>query len=254
MEGIKSIPKRRFKRFTERWNTNILGYNAVVLTGGTPNTETRDYWNPKQIPWMSSGEINKQRLNDTEDMISQFGLENSSAQWVKQNSILIALAGQGKTRGKVAINNIDLTTNQSIAAIVPNNNLYYEFVFQNLNKRYEELRLMSSGDGTRGGLNKRLIFEIPLSFPSFAEQQKIGKFFKILDERIANQERKIAKVKALKSAYLTEMFPQKGETVPKRRFKGFEDEWETKRLGEISFINTGESDVKDSVSDGEYPF
>ncbi|WP_079708029.1 restriction endonuclease subunit S [Paraliobacillus ryukyuensis] len=57
------------------------------------------------------------------------------------------------------------------------------------------------------------------------EQQKIGEFFKVLDERIANQKRKIAKVKALKSAYLTEMFPQEGETVPKRRFKGFEGEW-----------------------------
>src|SRR5699024_5030907 len=71
------------------------------------------------------------------------------------------------------------------------------------------------------------------------EQQKIGEFFKVLDDRIANQERKIAKVKALKTAYLTEMFPQEGETVPKRRFKGFEDEWERFKLEDLAEIKTG---------------
>ncbi|TFJ90666.1 restriction endonuclease subunit S [Lentibacillus salicampi] len=77
---------------------------------------------------------------------------------------------------------------------------------------------------------------INISLPSnYSEQQKIGEFFKVLDERIANQERKIAKVKALKSAYLTEMFPQEGETVPKRRFKGFEGEWVVKELSDLVY-------------------
>src|SRR5699024_1403144 len=75
--------------------------------------------------------------------------------------------------------------------------------------------------------------------PNLKEQQKIGNFFKVLDERIANQERKIAKVKALKEAYLTEMFPQEGETVPKRRFKEFEGEWEYTKLAEIADIIGG---------------
>lgn len=254
MEEKKLVPNRRFRGFESNWNKEMLGYNSEILTGGTPSTEKTKYWNPKQIPWLSSGEINKKRINSTEDKISVLGLENSSARWVEENSILIALAGQGKTRGKVAVNNIRLTTNQSIAAIIPKQNLYYEFIFQNLIKRYEELRSMSSGGGARGGLNKELIFNISLSYPTKEEQQKIGEFFKVLDERIANQERKIAKVKALKSAYLTEMFPQEGEIIPKRRFEGFEGEWEQKKLGELSVINTGDSDVKDSVYNGKYPF
>src|SRR5699024_6076471 len=69
--------------------------------------------------------------------------------------------------------------------------------------------------------------------PNLKEQQKIGEFFKVLDERIANQERKISKVKALKEAYLTEMFPQEGETVPKRRFKGFEEAWKELSLEDV---------------------
>lgn len=87
------------------------------------------------------------------------------------------------------------------------------------------------------GMFKSMCFIIPC----LEEQQKIGEFFKVLDERIANQERKIAKVKALKAAYLTEMFPQEGETVPKRRFKGFEEEWEKVSLAEVVDITMGHS-------------
>lgn len=65
------------------------------------------------------------------------------------------------------------------------------------------------------------------------ESQKIGEFFKLLDARIANQKRKIEKIKAIKQAYLTEMFPQEDENVPKRRFKGFEEEWQLKILREL---------------------
>src|SRR5690625_3636162 len=83
------------------------------------------------------------------------------------------------------------------------------------------------------------IGKVLISYPCNLEQQKIGKFFKVIDERIANQERKIAKVKALKSAYLTEMFPQEGETVPRRRFKGFEGEWRITYLGSIGGTFSG---------------
>src|SRR5699024_9409445 len=80
------------------------------------------------------------------------------------------------------------------------------------------------------------LISVTLHFPSVKEQQKIGASFKFLDDRIANQERKIAKVKALKTDYLTEMFPQEGETVPKRKFKGFEDEWERFKLEDLAEI------------------
>lgn len=88
-------------------------------------------------------------------------------------------------------------------------------------------------------INMDEIGKVLLNYPEVPEQQKIGKFFKVLDERIANQKRKITKVKALKSAYLTEMFPQEGETVPKRRFKGFEGEWKREKLGNVAEYRRG---------------
>lgn len=202
----ETIPKRRFAGFSGEWEQLKLGENTNILAGGTPKTFIPSYWSPKEVPWMSSGEVNKQRLDSTDNMISEEGLNSSNARWVKKHSILIALAGQGKTRGTVPINNIPLTTNQSIAAIEPNENLYYEFVYQNLTKRYDELRMLSSGDGTRGGLNKHIISDINISCPTLEEQQKIGSFFKQLDDTITLYQRKIDKLKELKLAYLNEMF------------------------------------------------
>src|SRR5690625_2445498 len=72
-----------------------------------------------------------------------------------------------------------------------------------------------------------------LSIPKIEkEQQKIGQFFKHLDEMITLEQRKIDKTKALKSAYLAEMFPSEGERVPKRRFEGFTDEWKERSFDE----------------------
>lgn len=217
----------------DAWELRKLGDYAEILTGGTPKTSVSEYWEPKKIPWMSSGEVNKRRLDGTDNMISEEGLNNSSARWVKKHSVLIALAGQGKTRGTVAVNNIQLTTNQSIAAIVPNDNLHYEFIYQNLIKRYDELRMISSGDGTRGGLNKQIVSDIVIPSPSKDEQIKIGTFFKQLDNTIALHQRKLDALKMMKKALLQQMFPENGEKTPRLRFADFEEEWEQRKLGEI---------------------
>ena len=227
-------PEIRFPGFTGDWEARKLSDYANILTGGTPKTSVVDYWIPKEVPWMSSGEVNKKRLNSTENMISKEGLKNSSARWVKEHSILIALAGQGKTRGTVAINNIPLTTNQSIAAIEPDENLNYEFIFQNLSKRYDELRMISSGDGTRGGLNKQIISDLIIPAPNRDEQQKIGTFFKQLDDTITLHQRKLDLLKETKKGFLQKMFPKNGAKVPEIRFSGFTEDWEERKLRDIT--------------------
>ena len=67
------------------------------------------------------------------------------------------VGGQGKTRGTAAVNYISLCTNQSIAAIYPNESFNTEFIYQNIDSRYEELRRLSTGSGGRGGLNLSII-------------------------------------------------------------------------------------------------
>jgi type I restriction enzyme, S subunit len=241
-QSKKLIPRRRFKAFEDREVWSILkqlNEYAEILTGGTPSTQIKDFWMPKEVPWMSSGEINKKRIFSTDNMISQKGFDSSSARWIKEKSILIALAGQGKTRGKVAINELQITTNQSIAAVVPNEKLDSEFLFQNLGMRYEELRSISSGDGSRGGLNKKIISELHVTIPNIDEQKIIGIFFQKLDNLINTQQKKLEKAKTLKSAYLTEIFPNEGELKPKQRFIKFNDDWKVFLIKELGDIHTG---------------
>jgi type I restriction enzyme S subunit len=195
---------------------------------------------------MSSGEVNKGRIDETDNMISEEGLNNSSARWVKECSVLIALAGQGKTRGTVAVNNISLTTNQSIAAIVLGETLHYEFVYQNLIMRYDELRLISSGDGTRGGLNKQIVSDVVVPYPSYDEQIKIGAFFAHLDHTIALHQRKLDRQRCLKKALLQLMFPQNGETEPQLSFANLSSAWEQRKLGDLVKLASGGTPSKEN--------
>jgi len=205
VDGEK-VPVLRFADFHDNWEQCKLGNYSKIITGGTPNTKRSEYWNPKEIPWTSSGEVNNKIINKTNNMISKLGFENSSAKWIKKNSILIALAGQGKTRGTVAINNINLTTNQSIASISTSSNLNYKFIFQNLNKRYNELRQISSGNGTRGGLNKKIISDIYVPYICLNEQEKIGNILNRMDSIITLQQDKLDYLQRLKSSFLQNLF------------------------------------------------
>jgi type I restriction enzyme, S subunit len=164
----------RFPGFKEEWQEHILGSIAHLTTGGTPSTRIKEYWGG-EIRWMNSGEIHKKRIYEVENRITKAGLDNSSAKLLPVNSVLIALAGQGKTRGTVAINKAELSTNQSVAAIMPNENiLHHEYLFYDLDSRYEELRKLSTGDGGRGGLNLGLLSSIRVKAPSVDEQIRIS--------------------------------------------------------------------------------
>ncbi len=230
---MSNKPKIRFKEYTDDWEQRKVSGVAEIVAGGTPSTKISSYWEPKEVPWLSSGEVHKKYITFTDNMISQEGMDNSSAKMIKENSVLIALAGQGKTRGTVAINRIPLTTNQSIAAMTFNDDIVPEFVFCNLENRYDEIRKMSSGDGARGGLNKQLVGDIEIPYTSFEEQKKIGGFFENLDNLITLHQRKCDETKELKKYMLQKMFPEDGEKVPEIRFDGFTDDWEQRKLIEI---------------------
>ena len=233
MTKEKVIPQIRFSGFTDTWEQREVSNVAMISTGGTPSTAINEYWNPKQVPWLSSGEVHKKYITYTDDKISNEGLNHSSARMIKQNSVLIALAGQGKTRGTVAINRISLSTNQSIAAMTFAPDICPEFVFSNLESRYDELRKVSSGDGTRGGLNKQLVSEIQIPYTSLNEQRKIGQFFTLLDRLITLHQRKYDKLTKVKKAMLEKMFPKNGSLYPEIRFKGFTDAWEQREFSEL---------------------
>lgn len=126
---------------------------AKCYAGATPSTFHSEYWENGTIPWMSSGEVNNIEIYDTEKKITKLGYNSSSTKMLPINTVVVALAGQGKTRGLVAITRKEVCTNQSLCGIVPDERVDNEYLFHYLQSRYKDLRRISSGDGTRGGLN-----------------------------------------------------------------------------------------------------
>lgn len=153
------------------WKT--LGEVAECLAGATPRTSNSSYWENGTIPWMSSGEVNKGFVYDTEKKITQEGYDSCSTKVVPRDTVVIALAGQGKTRGTVAITKVELCTNQSLCSIVSNDDINSHYLYYYLKGQYQKFRDISSGEGTRGGLNLKLIRDFRIPVPSLEIQSRI---------------------------------------------------------------------------------
>lgn len=191
--------RRRLPGFTEKWGEIAIGDFTDCTAGGTPSTRVEGFWGG-DIPWMSSGELHKKRVWAVEGRITDDGLKNSSTKWIPERCVLIGLAGQGKTRGTVAMNMIRLCTNQSIAAIFPSEEYDSDFLFHNLDWRYDELRELSAGGGGRGGLNLTLIRSIVVPLPPRSEQRAIAALLSDMDTDIATIKARLTKARALKQA------------------------------------------------------
>ena len=188
------------------WEEKKIDDVATCFAGATPSTKIPEYWEEGTIRWMSSGEVNNGQIHDTEKRISQLGFDKCSTKMVKPNSVVMALAGQGKTRGMVAITRVPLCTNQSLCAIETNDDICDDYLYQYLQTQYNNLRLISSGDGTRGGLNLKLVGGYVVVVPCLAEQQKIADCLSSLDEVIEKQKATLVAWEELKKGLLQQMF------------------------------------------------
>ena len=103
----------------EGWSVKKIGDVCDLMTGGTPSKSKKGYFEGGDIRWLVSGDINKKIIKDCNGRITQLGLENSSAKYLPVNSVMIALNGQGKTRGTVALLKTKATCNQSLVSIHP---------------------------------------------------------------------------------------------------------------------------------------
>ena len=169
-----------------------LGEIGKCKAGATPSTKKTEYWVGGNIPWMSSGEVHQKVVTHTASYITKKGYENASTKMLPVNTVVIALAGQGKTRGSVAITAIELCTNQSLCGVIINNGkIVNKYVYHYLLTRYNDLRRISSGDGTRGGLNLKMISSYPIPIPSTLEQQRIVSILDTFESSIANLERQL---------------------------------------------------------------
>jgi restriction endonuclease S subunit len=217
--GAGGMKETKFKQtevgmIPSDWDVKKIGEFTKLQAGGTPSTLCDEFWGGN-IRWMNSGELNKKRIYDVAGRITELGLNSSSTHLIPSNCVLVGLAGQGKTRGTAAINYVELCTNQSIAALFPSKTHNSEYLYHNIDNRYEELRELSSGDGGRGGLNLKILANLFVALPSKEEQQLIANALSDVDTLINNLEKLIAKKKNIKQGAMQELL------TGKKRLPGF---------------------------------
>lgn len=158
-----------------------------IFSGGTPSTSNPEFWNG-EIPWLSSGETGNRYINGTEKFITEIGLQKSSAKMALKDDVVIASAGQGKTRGQTSFLKIDTSINQSVLCFRADKEIIdSKFLFFNLSNRYDEFRNISDSFSTRGSLTKDLIEnQIKLELPELQEQKSIASILSAIDDKIEN--------------------------------------------------------------------
>lgn len=172
--------------------TVTLGSIAKITSGGTPERTKPAYWNGT-IPWVKTAQIQNCKITTewVDEWITQEGLKHSSARMIPKGTILMAMYGQGKTRGQVAILGIDATINQACAAILLKPEADRDYVYQQLRYRYESIRALSN-TGSQENPNAELIREIAFPLPELEEQTEIGRVLFFWDGAIQKTEQLIA--------------------------------------------------------------
>lgn len=186
------------------WNVVKTQDISDLKTGGTPSKAKPEYWNG-DIKWMASGDIHLKRIYDVQGRISRLGFDNSNTKTLPKKTVMIALNGQGKTRGTVAILETELTCNQSLAGFTPSDKFIPEFLLYNLQNRYSEIRNLT-GDGARNGLNLAILREIKVALPSLYEQKKIALILSSVDNSIEKIEAIIEQTEKLKKGLMQQLF------------------------------------------------
>jgi len=176
------------------WGTASLKWLSQRYSGGTPDKNRLEFWENGTVPWLNSGAVNDGRIYDASAYITQDAFENSSAKWIPSGALVMALAGQGKTKGMVAQLMFRSTCNQSMAAIIPADRIDARCLYWWLTSNYQNIRNMAGGD-LRDGLNLELLGAIPCPLPPLEEQTAIAAFLDRetakIDALIAEQEKLI---------------------------------------------------------------
>lgn len=151
-----------------------LGDNAHISSGVTPARDNSAYWQPEEVAWVKTGEINFAPITAVKESISRKALAECSLSLLPPKTVLIAITGEGKTRGRSAVLEVPATTNQHSVAVLPNDTWDANFLQLWLQSSYIDLRELSEGrGGSRSALSGAQIKALEVPAPSKTEQQHI---------------------------------------------------------------------------------
>lgn len=206
VEWIGEIP--------EHWQVPKIKYLATIASGGTPDRSHPEYWNGS-INWAKTGELQNNELYETEEKITELALENSSAKVFSVDTILVAMYGQGKTRGMTALLKVPSATNQACAGItVYSKDITVSYLWLFLMGAYDAIREKANGSG-QPNLSGALIADFNVTLPPIEEQMNICKTVAMrlphIDSIIKQKETIVDKLTAYKKSLIYEVVTGKKE-------------------------------------------
>lgn len=160
----------------QHWKVGALGYNALISSGATPDRNNPAYWNGN-IPWIKTGEVKYEEIFEAEEYISEDALCNSSVKLSPPGTLLMAMYGQGVTRGRAALLGVAATYNQACAAINPSPELFNQYLLFFFMAAYHAIR-DGGNETSQMNLNAEIVGKFKVAIPSLKEQHQIVAYLK----------------------------------------------------------------------------
>ena len=232
----KKVPELRFKGFTDDWEERKLSEGTSKIGDGLHGTP--NYSDNGDVFFINGNNlVNGKIVITKETKLVTESNQSKDDKLLNMDTILMSING---TIGNLAWYNNERVMLGKSAAYLTVSNFDKKFIFSYLQTSTIKNYFLNNLTGTTiKNLGLKTIRDTTLFVPTLEEQQKIGSFFKQLDETIALHQRKLDLLKEQKKGYLQKMFPKNGAKVPELRFAGFADDWEERKLKELGEIQTG---------------
>jgi len=208
---LDEVVKARFvEMFGVVHNSVLYPYVPVksftsVVSGGTPNRNVSEFWKNGSIRWVKTTELQNNVICNTDEKITQAGLDNSSAKIIPPNTVLIAMYGQGKTRGMTGYTSIECATNQACACILPCEKFNQNYLWRYMILSYDKLRDMAKG-GNQPNLNIGIIKNFPVLKPPIELQNDFATFVERVDQQKQTVQQSFEKLELMKKVLMQEYF------------------------------------------------
>ena len=186
-----------------------LGELYKITSGGTPSRTHSEYYEDGTIPWVKTGDLKDKYLFETDEKISQLGLENSSARIYLKNTVLLAM--YGATIGATSILKIDAATNQACAAFSPREDTLPEYLYAFLESQKDKF-IKDAVGGAQPNLSAGYLKTIEFKLPPLEQQTRITRNLSKIDELLLLRKQQIAKLDELVKARFVEMFGELHKT------------------------------------------
>lgn len=197
---------------------------ADVSSGNTPSRRKLEYWNGS-IPWITTGELESGYVTASKECVTEKALKETALKLYHKGTVLIAMYGQGKTRGTAAVLGIEATVNQACAALTVHSGCS-KFLFYQLQNSYHAIRRLSN-TGNQENLNAEIIKNFKILWPDELEQQKIATILSTQDKVIELKEKLLAQKQQQKKYLMQQLL------TGRKRLPGFCEKWTRKQLGEL---------------------